>query len=210
MPFRSQDLQKICAEFLGTRHVHPNFIRDVEKHNPRLGYLLKKDDKHVFDSDIETLVQFFQKSPFGAEYAKNRYTSPAKIQSQFHDKLREHAIKRELEPRFERRGKKLDIFGRISEARVKAQNTRIQTDDERKKFESLADQQKRILEIAKQQEEIKKRQANIKTARKKTARLERAKSYVENIMQSRQSTLKEKEAGRLTPVKHSSDLDLAI
>jgi len=84
MTYKSQDLQKICGQFVGKNKLPNSLIRAAKKYNPRLGSLLIGTNKKVFESDLKKLAQFLQDSQEGEKFSPNRYLKSSNTKAKFH------------------------------------------------------------------------------------------------------------------------------
>lgn len=187
MAFQSIDLQKVCLKYL-KEHVFPDtFLKAALAYHPRLHRLLIKPDQKVFDSDLETLANFFQTSQFSKDFSKNRFETPFEIQQKFHKEVRNEAFQREAR-KFEKPPVKLSLMNAHLEKlnKIKYGGNENTT--------NLID---RLM-----------KQVNIRKARKLGDRSERARAFVDTLVKSR---LAKRERNPELPVQPKNQRpDLAI
>ncbi|MEK9165871.1 MAG: hypothetical protein AAB525_03390 [Patescibacteria group bacterium] len=187
MAYLSQDLQKICLDFINKAQVPSSLLKAAEEYNPRLGSLLKAGNKKVFESDLKTLADFFQNSAFSKQFSPNQYQKPYHIQQAFHKQI--YGIK-----------KQRDL-------------NKLKKDDRKQIYIEKRLQSIHNPTGSKIMEEIIKK-ANIQKARNLSTRQERAREYVKELVDQRRknsasqnilSTLADKNKTPDTDVKTTSD-----
>ncbi|MFH1712833.1 MAG: hypothetical protein ABH896_01420 [Candidatus Jacksonbacteria bacterium] len=167
MAYLSQDLQKICLNFINKKQVPdkdriPNsFLKAAKKYNPRLGILLRAENKKVFESDLKLLANFFQNSAFSRQVSPNKYQEPYSVQKKFHKQTYGIKTQRDLDE--------------------------IKKDDRKQKSIDKRLQSIRNPTGSAEMEEIIKK-ANIKKARDLSTRQERAREYVKKIVDERRKS----------------------
>lgn len=161
MTYLSQDLQKICLDFINKTQLPNSILKAAEEYNPRLGNLLRAENKKVFESDLKTLANFFQNSAFSRQFSPNQYQKPYHIQQTSHKQI--YGIKKQ---RDSDKLKKNDRKQNYMEKRL--QNIHNPTG-------------------SKEMEEIIKK-ANIQKARNLSTRQERAREYVKKLVDERRKS----------------------
>lgn len=161
MAYLSKDLQKICLDFINKTQLPKSLLKSAEEYSPRLGSLLRAENKKVFESDLKTLANFFQDSAFSRQFSPNQYQKPYYIQQKLHKQI--YGIKKQRD---------LD---------------ELKKDDRRQNY-----LEKRLQSIhnptgSKEMEEIIKK-ANIQKARNLSARQERAREYVKELVDKRRKS----------------------
>jgi hypothetical protein len=96
MSYLSDDLQKICAQFIGVKKIPETLKQSARQYNLRLERVLRYSGKEVEESDLKMLASFLQKSPYSKQFSPSTYISPYSLQQKFHKQIRELQQKRQV------------------------------------------------------------------------------------------------------------------